>query len=73
MTCLTCGSDFEAKRGHHRYCSAACRLQAFLARREALRQNRDAQVRMLLTAALEAVQEARALLKGQPSSPERAP
>ncbi len=66
MTCLTCGTDFEAQRGHHRYCSAASPLQAFLARREALRQNRDAQVRMLLTTALETVQEARELLKEDP-------
>ncbi len=66
MTCLTCGTDFEAKRGHHRYCSAACRLQAFLARREAKRQERDAQVRMVLLTALEAVQEARDLLKQTP-------
>ena len=69
MTCLTCGTDFEAKRGHHRYCSAACRLQAFLARREAKHQDRDAQVRMLLTTALEAVQEARALLSRNPHEP----
>ncbi len=66
MTCLTCATDFEAKRGHHRYCSAACRLQAFLARREAKRQERDAQVRMVLLTALEAVQEARDLLKQTP-------
>ncbi len=52
MTCLTCGIEFEAKRGHHRYCSAACRLQAFLARREAKRQERDAQVRLKLQEAL---------------------
>ncbi len=63
MTCLTCGTDFEAKRGHHRYCSAACRLQAFLARREAKRQDRDARVRMLLLTAEENIQEARELLK----------
>ncbi len=66
MTCLTCGSEFEAKRGHHRYCSAACRLQAFLARREAKHQERDAHVRMVLLTALEAVQEARGLLKPTP-------
>ncbi len=69
MTCLTCGTDFAPRRGHHRYCSAACRLRAFLARREALRQNRDAQVRMFLTTALEAVQEARALLSRNPHEP----
>ncbi len=57
MACLTCGTDFEAKRGHHRYCSAACRLQAFLARREALRQNRNAKVRILLEQALEALDD----------------
>ncbi len=57
MTCLTCATDFEAKRGHHRYCSAACRLQAFLARREAKHQERDAQVRMLLREALELLEE----------------
>ncbi len=62
MTCLTCGSDFAPKRRDHRYCSAACRLQAFLARREAKGQERDAKVRMVLLTALEAVQEARALL-----------
>ena len=57
MTCLTCGTDFEAKRGHHRYCSTACRLQAFLARREAKRQERDAKVRILLRQALEALDD----------------
>ncbi len=55
--CTTCGTEFEAKRGHHRYCSAACRLQAFLARREALRQERDAKVRILLKQALEALDD----------------
>ena len=70
MTCLTCGTDFEAKRGLHVFCSAKCRLRAFEAKQEAKRQERDAQVRMKLTTALEAVQEARELLKGQPSSPE---
>ncbi len=58
MTCLTCGTDFEAKRGHHRYCSPKCRLKAFEARREALRQNRNAKVRMLLRQALELLKEA---------------
>ncbi len=57
MTCLTCDTEFEAKRGHHRYCSPKCRLKAFEARREALRQNRDAQVRMLLRQALEALDD----------------
>ena len=70
MTCLTCGTEFEAKRRDQRCCSAKCRLKAFEAKREARHQDRDAQVRMLLTTALEAVQEAKALLKGQPSSPE---
>ncbi len=64
MTCLTCGTDFEPRRRDHRFCSTACRLQAFLARREAKRQERDAQVRMVLLTALEAMQEARELLKG---------
>ncbi len=66
MTCLTCGTDFEPRRRDHVFCSAACRLQAFLARREAKRQGRDAQVRMVLLTALEAVQEARDLLKEDP-------
>ncbi len=52
MTCLTCGTDFEPRRRDHVFCSAACRLQAFLARREALRQNRNAQVRLKLQEAL---------------------
>ncbi len=64
--CTICGTDFEAKRGHHVFCSPKCRLKAFEARREALRQNRDAQVRMVLLTALEAVQEARDLLKPTP-------
>ncbi len=50
--CTTCGTEFEPKRRDHRFCSAACRLQAFLARREAHRQERDAKVRMLLREAL---------------------
>ncbi len=72
MTCLTCGTDFEAKRGHHVFCSAKCRLRAFEAKREAKRQERDAHVRMVLLTALEAVQEARALLAGaaQKDTPE---
>ncbi len=53
--CTTCGTDFEAKRRDHRFCSAACRLQAFLARREALRQDRNAKMRILLEQALEAL------------------
>ncbi len=58
MTCLICRSAFAPRRRDHRFCSAACRLQAFLTRREALRQNRDAQVRMLLRQALELLKEA---------------
>ena len=69
MTCLTCRTEFQAQRGHHRYCSAACRLQAFLARREAKRQERDAHVRMVLLTALEAVQEARELLSRNSHEP----
>ncbi len=57
MTCLTCRTEFEPRRRDHRFCSAACRLQAFLARREAKRQERDAQVRMLLREALELLEE----------------
>ncbi len=72
MTCLTCGTEFEPKRRDHRYCSPKCRLRAFEAKREAKHQERDAQVRMLLLTALEAVQEARALLRGaaQKDTPE---
>ena len=64
--CTTCGTEFEPKRRDHRFCSARCRLRAFEAKREAERQNRDAQVRMVLLTALEAVQEARELLKQTP-------
>ena len=67
--CTTCGTDFEAKRGHHVFCSAKCRLKAFEARREAERQNRDARVRMVLLTALEAVQEARELLSRNSHEP----
>ncbi len=63
MTCLTCGTEFEAKRRDHRFCSPKCRLRAFEAKREAKHQDRDAQVRMLLLTAVEAVQEARELLR----------
>ena len=55
--CTTCGTEFEPKRRDHRFCSAACRLQAFLARRDAQRQERDAQVRMLLREALGMLEE----------------
>ncbi len=65
MTCLTCRTEFEPRRRDHRFCSPKCRLRAFEAKREAKRQERDAQVRMVLLTALEAVQEARALLKGE--------
>ncbi len=58
--CTTCGTEFEPKRRDHRFCSAACRLQAFLARRESHRQERDAKVCMLL-------REARAVL-GKPEN-----
>ncbi len=57
MTCLTCGTDFEPRRRDHVFCSAACRLQAFLARREALRQDRNAKMRILLEQALEALDD----------------
>ncbi len=57
MTCLTCGTDFEPRRRDHVFCSAKCRLRAFEAKREAERQNRDAQVRMLLRQALEALDD----------------
>ena len=57
MTCLTCGTDFEAKRRDHRYCSPKCRLRAFEAKREAKGQERDAQVRMLLRQALGLLEE----------------
>ncbi len=63
MACLTCGTEFEPKRRDHRFCSAKCRLRAFEAKREAKRQGRDAQVRMLLLTAEENIQEARELLK----------
>jgi hypothetical protein len=36
MTCETCGRSFDARRGDHRYCSAACRSRG-LARRRAER------------------------------------
>ena len=63
MACLTCGTEFEPKRRDHRFCSAKCRLRAFEAKREAKRQGRDAQVRMLLLTGEENIQEARELLK----------
>ena len=69
MTCLTCRTDFEAKRRDHRFCSAKCRLRAFEAKQEAKGQERDAHVRMVLLTALEAVQEARALLSRNPHEP----
>ena len=66
MTCLTCGTDFEPRRRDHVFCSAKCRLRAFEAKQEAKRQERDAHVRLVLLTALEAVQEARDLLKPTP-------
>ena len=57
MACLTCGTDFEPKRRDHRFCSAKCRLRAFEAKREAKHQERDAQVRILLRQALEAMDD----------------
>ncbi len=65
MTCLTCRTEFEPRRRDHVFCSAKCRLRAFEAKQEAKRQERDAQVRILLLTALDAVQEARELLKGE--------
>ncbi len=64
--CTTCGTEFEPRRRDHRFCSPKCRLRAFEAKREAKRQERDAEVRMVLLTALEAVQEARDLLKPTP-------
>ncbi len=55
--CTTCRTEIEPKRRDHRFCSAACRLQAFLARREAHRQERDVKVRMLLREALGMLEE----------------
>ncbi len=55
--CTICGSEFQPRRRDHVFCSAKCRLQAFLARREAKHQDRDAQVRMLLRQALEALDD----------------
>ena len=57
MTCLTCGTEFEPRRRDHRFCSAKCRLRAFEAKQEALRQDRDAKVRMLLEQVLEALDD----------------
>ncbi len=50
--CTTCRTEFEPKRRDHRFCSAACRLQAFLARRDNQRAERDARLRRLLKEAL---------------------
>ena len=57
MTCLTCRTEFEPRRRDHVFCSAKCRLRAFEAKREAKRQERDAQVRMLLREALELLEQ----------------
>ncbi len=57
MTCLTCRTDFAPRRRDHRFCSAKCRLRAFEAKREAKRQERDAQVWMFLRQALEALDD----------------
>ncbi len=55
--CDQCGQAFEPRRRDHRFCSAECRLQAFLARRDAQRQEWHAQVRMRLREALELLEE----------------
>ncbi len=57
MTCLTCRTEFEPRRRDHRFCSAACRLQAFLTRRDRQRTDRDAKLRMLLREALGLLEE----------------
>ncbi len=57
MTCLTCRTEFEPRRRDHVFCSAKCRLRAFEAKREAKCQERDAQVRVLLRQALEALDD----------------
>ena len=55
--CATCGTDFEPKRQAHQYCSAACRLQAFVARRDHQWRERDTKLRLLLREALELLKE----------------
>lgn len=66
MTCPTCGTPFEARRRDHRFCTAKCRLEAFTQRKAQAQAERDAQCRLLLTTALEAVSEAKELLREEP-------
>ncbi len=61
--CTTCRTEFEPKRRDHRFCSAECRLQAFLAKKEAKRQERDSQVRLHLKAARADMEAALGLLE----------
>jgi predicted nucleic acid-binding Zn ribbon protein len=59
-SCPMCPTPLQ---GRQTVCSAKCRIARSRQRREAKRADRDAKVRLLLTTALEAVQEARDLLK----------
>ena len=50
--CDTCKQVYKPRRRDHRFCSAQCRLAAFLQRRTQTQRKRDAKVRLLLKEAL---------------------
>jgi endogenous inhibitor of DNA gyrase (YacG/DUF329 family) len=66
MVCDHCGSPFAATRRQHRFCSARCRAAAFQVARGAKQAERDAEVRLLLRTAREALEEADARLRAKP-------
>jgi predicted nucleic acid-binding Zn ribbon protein len=60
LSCPICGKPLQ---GRQTVCSAKCRVARSRQRREARQHERDSQVRLLLTTAIEAATEAKALLK----------
>jgi len=59
MTCATCARPFEPRRRAQRYCSALCRSRDFVRQRqerEARRQHRDEELRVLALAARQAIE-----------------
>ena len=59
-SCPMCPTPLQ---GRQTVCSAKCRVARSWQRREARQHERDSQVRLLLTTAIEAATEAKALLK----------
>lgn len=67
VLCPICGK--VPLQGRQEVCSGMCRIKRSRQRRAAKQHERDAQVRLLLTTAIEAATEAKALLKPDKEPP----